>query len=340
MHTEGLVTRICSGFILWRNFRLENPSIEDRYRASLIYQEWYMRGVCIGLPDKIELGDILEKEGIWSPEDEDRLQGLIKNIETLKVNLFQMYLRSDAQPAIRDALVKTRFLIEQFEKRKHCLDYLSADFMGKLAKNNYLSMCGVFDGEKYIDAEEAMNYGHPFFDEIISERTANSIEDNVFRSLARSDFWQNIWCSNKAASSIFGRHSIDFTHDQQNLVRWSQLYDNIREHSESPTQEVIDDDDMLDGWIILQHRNRNQAKNASMIENSMNKKMKEAGEVFLPVGSKDDITKVYSANTASAERDRQARMRLIQEKGEVSESQMPDSRRKMMQQMMERKHNG
>lgn len=330
MNIEELVSRICAGFISWGRFRLDSPSIQQRYISTQIYNEWYLRGIKIGLPEECELQDILFDEGIWFPEDDSQLKVIYEDIDKLKVALFQSVLRSADLPNIRAGILRSKFRAQQLEKRKHSLDYLTAEFMGKMAKNNYLAMCGVFDGEKIIDPEEAIRYGHPSFQDIIDVRNSMVLEDWEFRLIARSDFWQSIWIGNKASNSLFGRSSIELTGDQQNLIRWSTLYDNIREHTECPSDEVVQDDDMLDGWLILQHRERLQAKNASQLEKS---KFGNAGEVFIPVSTPDDAKKVYGANSATSERTRRERLNAVNKFGVVEEAQMPDSKREIMMQM-------
>ena len=38
------------------------------------------------------------------------------------------------------------------------------------------------------------------------------------------------------------------------------MYDNIQESMDCPTEDVINDDDMLDGWFIVQNRKREKDK--------------------------------------------------------------------------------
>ena len=42
----------------------------------------------------------------------------------------------------------------------------------------------------------------------------------------------------------------------KNIVMWSQLYDNVQESMDAPTKDVIKDDDLLDGWLIVQGKKR------------------------------------------------------------------------------------
>ena len=38
------------------------------------------------------------------------------------------------------------------------------------------------------------------------------------------------------------------------IVIWSKMYDNVQESIDAPIQSVMEDDDALDGWFIVQNR--------------------------------------------------------------------------------------
>ena len=59
------------------------------------------------------------------------------------------------------------------------------------------------------------------------------------------------------------------------------MYDNIQEAAETPSEDVINDDDVLDGWFIVQRKKREVESAQNDFENSTkNERIKGAGEVF------------------------------------------------------------
>ncbi|MGB0657638.1 MAG: hypothetical protein ACPGOS_01095, partial [Gammaproteobacteria bacterium] len=78
------------------------------------------------------------------------------------------------------------------------------------------------------------------------------------------------------------RPSIHLTRDQLSLCQFSSMYDNVNESSESPAEDVINDDDCLDGWFIVQKREYEKSKNKKDMEKLLgNSKVANSQEIFL-----------------------------------------------------------
>lgn len=347
MNLEETINRICAGYI-WtqidgKPFRLGNPSVADKYAGSLIYQEWYSRGIRLGLPLEEEIIDLLYQEEIWDESLERKLEVLKEDIEKLKIGLYEMMLQSNEVAQIRKALLRGKFQLNNLEHRKTCFDHLSCEFMGRMARNNYFALCNIRDAEDnlIVNPDIAFNSGYEHFHKIFDIRTANFLEEFQFRVLARCDYWQSIWYGADKAESLFGLVAHNYSFDQQNLVRWTRLYDSVREHPESPPAQVFDDDDMFDGWMLIQHKNRTQQKQESLLESRLkDKKHGDAAEIFIPVSSPQDAKKIYEANSPQAARTLRKRLDLVKSKGVVNELEMPDTKMeiltKMNQMSMER----
>ena len=72
------------------------------------------------------------------------------------------------------------------------------------------------------------------------------------------------------------------------------MYDNIYENPEAPAEEVIADDDLLDGWLITTKRKRDKEREESFMNTNveMNSKLGSAGEIIIPASSKEDIDRL------------------------------------------------
>ena len=84
--------------------------------------------------------------------------------------------------------------------------------------------------------------------------------ESEIRELARSEPWKSIWSSSKNEGVLFGKRAIELSEEQKHLIMWSTMYDSIGESPDSPSDKIIADDDMLDGWLILQRREREHNK--------------------------------------------------------------------------------
>ena len=109
------------------------------------------------------------------------------------------------------------------------------------------------------------------------------------------------------------------TKDQSLLCSFSILYDNVYESMECPSEEIINDDDCLDGWFIEQRRKHENEKKQQKVNNLLDKaKAKNAGEVFLIASNNEDIDTINSLNTNRSNQVKQERMNLLNQKGTVN----------------------
>jgi hypothetical protein len=79
------------------------------------------------------------------------------------------------------------------------------------------------------------------------------------------------------------------------------MYDNVSEHHESPSQEVIEDDTCLDGWFISQDRKMKEDKKQSQADNMIsNEKIKNSGEIFVMANDNENAQEIYDMNNGLA----------------------------------------
>jgi len=153
------------------------------------------------------------------------------------------------------------------------------------------------------------------------------IDDVVIRGLARNNEWRQHWRSIKLGQKIFGDI---LTREQHSLISWSQFYDNIGESVDAPSDEILGDDDLIDGWCITQQRKRKEEDKKKIADRYGN-----AGEIFIPVSSPEQAAKINELNDGSARMIKRQREMTIQKRGSVNEQDMPDAKMAIKQQAMQ-----
>ena len=104
------------------------------------------------------------------------------------------------------------------------------------------------------------------------------------------------------------------------------MYERIAEHPEAPPDRVLNDDDALDGWLIIQQRERDKKQKKSV---QLNDNQKDAQEIYIPANSLEEVQEINSMNEGMAKAIRQSRTKAIREKGEVAEQNLPDVRKSL-----------
>ena len=127
---------------------------------------------------------------------------------------------------------------------------------------------------------------------------------------------------------------INWTDEQKTLVVLTKMYDSAYQHPECPPDSVFEDDDMFDGWMILQRRENEKTKNKNRTEKLLDgKKLNKAGEIFLVANSKEEAQNIYSLNDNNSRHIIKERENIIKNTSEtIDVGQLPDVQRDLTMQ--------
>ena len=113
---------------------------------------------------------------------------------------------------------------------------------------------------------------------------------------------------------------------------WSRMYDNIQESTDCPSEDVIEDDDMLDGWFLIQQKKRDKEKAESDFDKMNNSKLKNADDIFIMAGSQKDAEKIDSMNDINGKMTKKERAAALRRKGSMGQHEFRDENLKLRQQ--------
>ena len=321
-------TEVGNGFYV-----ITSPNREDRYKAQEVYksalkshryEEWFTNK---------QILMILEQQGIFSSEDSEKLEKLEKDIEELKFQLFKSMLNAEKMKFIRSTLKKVREYQYELSSKKHSLDYLTLEGYASLKRSQYLvSRCLYYDnGERVFSDSNTLDNG-PLIEKAIIAISASQIAHDKIREMSRSEPWRSYWGADK--TNVFGAPAVDLTDEQRSLILYSRMYDGAYEHPECPDEKVIEDDDMFDGWMIFQKKNREKKKTQKSVDSVLGKKQREAEEIFIP-STQQQSKNIEDLNTADATFKRKRRDAIIygsKEGKQIKDSQFPDRRAQIITQ--------
>lgn len=334
---ELVVHRISAGILRCRlnddyeegkpPFLLIPPSPEDRYQAQEIFVYAHEQALEAGLYAAGDLEAFMTAHGFWDEGRQKTLDGIEKDIEDLKVRLFSAENRPIELVATRKLLAAARDKALHLRGEKHSHDSLGADAFARAARARCLIArclrsssgdCLVGVKEEYLQSRSTL------LADIAAYASAAAITETQFRELAREEPWASIWATRKTCDSLFGVPAVRLSDEQRTLIAWSTRYDNIREHQDCPSDEVLADDDMLDGWTILKCRERDVETGKRRAEGLLKGPGSDAQEVFVPVGSPKEAQMVESLNGPQAAAAKKSRYATIDRLGIARDDQLPD----------------
>jgi len=325
---EYFVSRIRSGFynIKYDNslIRVLTPTIEDEYYINQAYMDSYHKSLEKGLKTEDEMIEWMMDRNLWLEEDEERIKGLNKDLERLKLEIYQaanndklkkqirLYLRAGEKQLSQMLSKKSRYFLNT------CEGIATSERVHELIRRcsfNGLDLCN-------FDLFPLEDIASLFFDMILNQ--------SQVRELARSDPWRSMWALNDSQSfKLFNNSDRELSLDQKNILVWSRMYDNVQESLDCPPDDVIEDDDMLDGWFIHQKNKREKEKAESELENTMNEKVSNSDEVYIVANSQKDIDRINRLNNPHANMIKKQRESVIKAKGKAGQLDFQDEKLKI-----------
>lgn len=321
---EYIISRIIWGFLPFKycgfNYLIGQPDSEDIFYAEQSYWDTLEDCKFDGIMSEAQLRNWMIEEKLWSIEEEKSLETINKDIEELKVQLFQCITKSNEKMKIREYLKIAKTEHARLTAKKHSHDYISKEGMAKSNRSNYLISKSIYDSKKRKIDDATID----LVSCAIKVYHDNLIDDVSFRELARTEPWRSIWSSD---NNVFGIPSSQLSAERRNLIMWSKMYDNIYEHPECPHSSIVEDDDCIDGWMILQKRKREKDQQKQDAESLItNEKIKNAGEIFIFADTREDAAKIDSLNNPASRMIKQQRERYILQKGVTDLMDLPDVR--------------
>ena len=320
-----LISRICSKKLYFSydqiDYVLYSPDIEIRYEADIYYEqvleqnkyeEWILQENIIRFLNYIE---------VWNNEQENNLNTLSKEIDNAKIELFEQRLQTSKLKTIRKKIKTKKNIQEKLLSIKSSMDYLTLEHFCNTRKNEFI----IAKTLKYRDSNKPVckdlnSFNHKTFLDLANCVADNFISVTKYKQIAKSEVWRSIWNSGKP--NVFEGSSSDFSDEQKTLVGLSNMYDRVYEHPESPSQEVIDDDDMLDGWMLYQ-KNKSEKEQKQKGAESLVNKHKNAKEIFA-MSNKEDAKNINELNSRESLNIKKQRSKLVNSQGEVNEFDLPD----------------
>lgn len=332
---EVLLHRILSGYLIFyykqEKYELRKISNITRYEADLLYANIIADEKYNDWIREEYVDNVLISLGLWTNDTKKHMEQMEKRVENLKVELFESFMNPTSQKRVRSNLNSTRNQLNKIRSIKTEFSANTLEGYASSIKYEFIICNSLYKNNKRIfdwDSKDQNAVSLSWFNSLIAEINKYTITIADFKALARSYIWKSYWNVHKN-NSIFSGSVSDWTDDQRSLVSFSQMYDSIYEHPECPSDKVIEDDDMLDGWMIVQRRKIEKAKKQASLDD-LNPNLKKAGEVFLFGQKPEEIEEILSLNSKESLNRMQEKLSAINNTGKIEDSALPDNRRQII----------
>lgn len=334
----SIINRLQTGvtFLNIKNslYSMSVPTKEQHAISDLVYRETFEDSKYSDLITREQATNLLAKKGIWRPEDDDTLEHYNKSLESIKIELYEALYNEQKQKKLRRTIQSVKKGINKSLVKKYSLDHITLEHHAETARDEFLTAITIKDSYRnpvytYDNWSKTDNY--------VLQRFLNFLQSNIitteeFREIARTDPFRSRW-------SLLKTNVFDFeilTGEQTSLCMYCRMYDNVYEHPEKPTEQVIDDDDMLDGWFAKQRKQMEEDKQRKELEKvSGMDGNSNAGEMFIMANNSKDAKKISSVNTLDSKMKMRQRSAVLNKTGaRIEEQHLPDVKQDLKSQAM------
>tara|TARA_B100001564_G_C20655087_1_gene678775 strand:+ start:60 stop:1091 length:1032 start_codon:yes stop_codon:yes gene_type:complete len=314
----------------YKNIVVHPFKIDDIIESYEVYDQSLDRCYRDGLMDQDEMTAWMKIQGIWTKLEENLVEKMQKDIETLKVRAYRSRLDKKTLRGIKMTL---RVLEDKLIKHH-------------MIKTNYFhnTVEGVSDTKRiswlisrscYIDDRLCyQDEDNSDIAQIVNSWNRYTLSDTQLRDIARNEPWRSTWMTRESVkrSLFLNPENTELSSSQKGLVVWSQTYDNVRESPDCPPDDVIADDDMMDGWFILENEKREKEAKEQANEGVIsNQRISNSQEVMIVANNTNHAQSIYESNNSQSRNVIKDRSKKIQEKGQVEQIDFVDERLKLME---------
>jgi hypothetical protein len=289
-------------------FILRSLSINEQNAVKHLRRKELALARHMGILSDEELKAIYAEDGVWTEEQEKRIEDLQNGISQLAAQIKDFHYIRAKKNRLEKIRKKFNNELTDLLNTRLQLFHLSAEQRAEEVARRHVVFLATQtpEEEQYWGSKEEFdlcedicllfNLAKAYFQE-------NQLTEATCRQIARSGEWRFRWHASKKGESLFGRPISDWSEAQNALVFWSQYYDSVYDSLERPPNHVIEDDSACDQWVEDQNKKHvpGAKSDRSPLGNKTATKNKDHQEVFMMVQKDDEeaIKEVQDMNPSA-----------------------------------------
>jgi hypothetical protein len=315
---------------------VQNPTYKTILLAERIYHQEVSKNRFSGwMTDRMNKAFLIKK-GKITPQIDENLKELNKRLEDLKLDLYRSAFRVEFQKQFRKSIQQIKDKIVQLTVLRHSFDHITVKGFAGVARGQFLVGLSTLNsfGEQLWECMDDVDF--ELLNKLISSINDQRLTESEAREIARTNPWRGYWDTHH--ESAFDSSSMELNDDQKTVILFSRMYDNAYKHQDCPTDDIIKDDDMFDGWIVEQRRKSDKAKVEGQVQDVLGGRHKKAQEIFIPAGSKADADKINMLNSPQSQIVKKQREVFLDkmEGRAVPDGKLPDKQMEMRRQVTQK----
>lgn len=274
------------------NFKVIYPTLNIKYEAEILYDNILEENKFDKrLLTLKEIETYLITNGIWNPEYDKKIKDISNQIDDTKVDIYLNFLNAGKVKFLKNNLESLKQINNQLYTKKNSFNHLSVEDYALSVKNQFIISNTIYDKKNNLIFRYGDNLNFMLFQNFTQEIVNNMPTPESIRSLAKSNIWKSY-----SSTSNLDKHILKINDDYKLLMGFHNMYTNIRQHPECPSEDIINDDDALDGWHIHQNRKADKEKKKTSILDKVGGKGKPGEHLFIFSTNEDEVKAINDLN--------------------------------------------
>lgn len=287
----------------------QNPSWDLLQEADDLYLEIVDRGRFSGVPPISDAPTLCIREGLLDSDWKKQVDKMSAALDNTLVSLYQNREDPKQVRANRSRIAGMRQALNDVTSIIFKMESLTIEGAAEDARQEFILTNTVFDSN-FKPAKNKVSY-----DVLRMHYSKRIPKTEDIREAARSPEWRIAWSAKK--QDVFPAMPLNSI--QMKLANFTQFYDNVQKSEDPPPQSVIDDDDMLDGWVIWSSKSEDEKQKLSP-------KVARHSEQFIMVNNQEEANEIFNQNSPQAKAKMKTRQSQLERRGAVQHADFLDVR--------------
>jgi len=248
---------------------LKHLTIKDQRYLSLYYDKYKQRAINRGVKTEEEVLLDVKNDGLWSDDDDVKIETLSSEIENLKKTQSKLFLRSQQEGMQKTIDKKESEHLNLLSTRKQIIGKTAEDYASNMSVAEMIRYF-VFDSPKLKKhAFSSEDFDEMSDDEVIHLRLLQKNVNNrmdeltIQETVLRPFFGMYLsFCENPR--DFFGKPIVDLSVFQMKLVLFGKIFHSIFQYTEEIPDHIKEDPEKL---LAFSEAKQNKSKGAKSFIN-------------------------------------------------------------------------
>jgi hypothetical protein len=188
---EFFIASIRSGKVILNkdNIRLiiKPLSLDQTLQSCEIYNESYNQAFIDGIMNEDDMDSWMRSNDLWTHEDDKKSEGFKKDLEKLKIEIYNARNDKNLRENIRVYLRIGEVQYSQHLSKKITYYQNTAEGVATAEKISWIIKNSTYYNNKLYDFQDlSLSY-------IVEEWQSSFLNDRIIRELARNEPWKSLW---------------------------------------------------------------------------------------------------------------------------------------------------